>query len=159
MDSPGDLLVALAIIVGLIGIVIPILPGLILIVGAVVVWAVGQGGGTAWSVALLALVLGGVGSYVKYAIPKKQLNARGVPTRTLVVATLLALIGFFVAPVIGGPIAFVGWIYFSERMRVGPAEAWPATKASLGAVATSIGIELATGLIIATLWVGAALAA
>jgi uncharacterized protein len=157
MDS-GDLLVALAIIIGLIGIVIPILPGLVLIVGAVVLWAVGQGGGSAWTVAILSLVLGGVGSYVKYSIPKKQLNARGVPTRTLVMAMVLALIGFFVLPVIGGPIAFVAWIYFSERMRVGAAEAWPATKASLGAMATSIGIEMATGLIIAALWAGAVLA-
>jgi hypothetical protein len=35
---------------------------------------------------------------------------------------------------------------------VGRDQAWPATKRSLRAVATSIGIELATGLLIATIW-------
>jgi uncharacterized protein len=151
----GDLLVALAILVGLVGIVVPVLPGLLLVVGAVVVWAVMEGGSTPWGVAVLSVVVGGVGSYVKYSIPKNRLNAKGIPTRTVVMAALMGAIGFFVIPIVGGPLAFVGWIYMSERARVGPQAAWPATKASLAAVATSIGIELVTGMVVAALWFGA----
>ena len=40
----------------------------------------------------------------------------------------------------------------SERLRVGREHAWPATKRSLRAVATSIGIELVTGVLIAATW-------
>jgi uncharacterized protein len=155
MQTFGELMVAFAILVGLVGIVVPVLPGLLLVVGAVVVWAVMDGGSTAWGIALLSIAIAGVGSYVKYSVPKRRLNAQGIPTRTLVMAVVIGSIGFFVIPVLGGPLGFVGWIYMSERTRVGPDAAWPATKASLSAVATSIGIELAAGMVIAALWFGA----
>ena len=41
---------ALAIAVGLAGILVPILPGSVLILGGVLVWALDVGGATAWAV-------------------------------------------------------------------------------------------------------------
>ena len=75
------------------------------------------------------------------------------------IATAVAIVGLFVIPVVGAPIGFVLAIYVFERIRVGAEHAWPATKTSLGAVATSIGIELATGLLIAAIWFGTVLLA
>jgi hypothetical protein len=124
---------------------------------AIFVWALVVGGGLAWGVAITALVLAGIGTFVKYSIPKRQLNEVGIPNRTLLLATAVAIVGLFVIPVVGAPIGFVLTIYVFERIRVGAGRAWPATKSSLGAVATSIGIELATGLIIAAIWFGAVL--
>ena len=69
-----------------------------------------------------------------------------------IIATIVAIVGLFVIPVVGAPIGFVLAIYVSERLRVGKEQAWPATKRSLRAVATSIGIELITGLLIAAIW-------
>ena len=66
----GELLVAAVIFVGLIGIVVPILPGTLLIAGALLVWAIVVGG-WAWSVfaaAMLALV---VGEVIKYLVAGK----------------------------------------------------------------------------------------
>ena len=157
MDELGELAIGLIIIVSLFGIVVPILPGLILEVIAIFVWALLTGGGVAWGVAIAALVLAGIGTVVKYSIPKRKLNEVGIPNRTLLFATAVAIAGLFVIPVVGAPIGFVATIYLSERARVGQEQAWPATKSSLGAVATSIGIELATGLLIAAIWFGAVL--
>lgn len=157
MDELGELAVGLIIIVSLFGIVVPIIPGLALEVGVILIWAVLQGGPVAWSVAVAAFVLGGIGTFIKYSIPKRRLNEVGIPNRTLLFATAVAIVGLFAIPVVGAPIGFVATIYFSERARVGRDHAWPATKSSLGAVATSIGIELATGLLIAAIWFGAVL--
>lgn len=157
MDELGELAVGLIIIVSLVGIVVPILPGLIMEVGAIVVWALLKGGGLAWAVAIAALVVGAVGTFVKYSLPKRRLEEAGIPGRTLLLATLVAIAGLFLVPVVGAPIGFVATIYLSERARVGPEQAWPATKSSLGAVATSIGIELAAGLLIAAIWFAAVL--
>ncbi|MGH8916572.1 MAG: DUF456 domain-containing protein [Acidimicrobiia bacterium] len=154
MDELGELAVGLIIIISLFGVVVPILPGLVLEVVVVLVWAVVEGGGVAWVVAIAAVALGGIGTFVKYSIPKRKLNEVGIPNRTLLLATAVAIVGLFVIPVAGAPIGFVAAIYLSERVRVGPERAWPATKSSLGAVATSIGIELATGLTIAAIWFG-----
>jgi uncharacterized protein YqgC (DUF456 family) len=154
MDGLGEVAVGLAIVFGLIGIVVPVLPGLLLVVGAILVWAVFEGGGTAWGVALLCLALGGVGSYIKYSIPKRRLNESGVRNSTLLLATLVAIVGLFVLPVVGAPVGFVGTIYMTERMRGDTQQAWPRTRQTLLAIATSIGIELAAGMIIAAIWFG-----
>jgi uncharacterized protein YqgC (DUF456 family) len=152
MDELGELAIGLIIAVSIVGIIVPILPGLLVEILAVFVWAAVTGGAVAWGVAIFALLVGGVGTFVKYAVPKRHLSEGGIPNRTLIVATVVAIVGLFVIPVIGAPIGFVLAIYVSERLRVGREHAWPATRRSLRAVATSIGIELVTGLLIAATW-------
>lgn len=152
MSPIGELLVALAILIGLFGIVVPLLPGLVLEVGAILIWAAVVGDALAWGTAILCLALGALGTVFKYLVPGRRLKESGMPSRTLVIAVAVGVVGFFVIPVIGGPIGFIAAIYIAERIRVGPEQAWPATRTSLGAVAASIGIELVTGVVIAGIW-------
>ena len=49
-----EVLVALAILVGLVGVLVPILPGLVLVLAAVLVWAVDEGSATGWVVFAVA---------------------------------------------------------------------------------------------------------
>jgi hypothetical protein len=147
-----DLLVGLAVLVGLVGIVVPVLPGSILILSAVLAWAAVAGTATGWvvfSVAATFLVLGGI---VKYAVPGRGLKAVGVPGRTLALGGLLGIVGFFVVPVVGLVLGFVLGVYLSELQRVGSALAWPSTRAALKAAGLSMLIELAAGLLAALTW-------
>lgn len=146
---------ALAIIAGLFGIVLPFLPGLLLILGAIFLWAIVEGTALAWTVAFLALVIGVGGTVIKYMVPGRRLKESGLPTSTILLAIAVSIVGLFVIPVVGAPIGFVATIFVAERVRVGREQAWPATKTALGAVAASIGIELAAGLIVAAIWFGA----
>ena len=90
-----DVLVALAIAVGLVGILVPVLPGTVLILAAVLVWAIGVSSSTGWVVLALVTVFLAAGTVVKYAVPGRRLQATGVPTRTLVVGGVAGVIGFF----------------------------------------------------------------
>ncbi len=155
MDELGVLVVGLAIIVGLFGIVIPFLPGLVLILGAVFLWAVVEGTPFAWAVAIVSLAVGILGTVIKFVVPGRRLKESGLPTWTMVLAVAVSIVGLFVIPVVGAPIGFVATIYIAERLRVGAEQAWPATKTALGAVAASIGIELAAGIVVAAIWFGA----
>jgi uncharacterized protein len=148
----ADLLAALAIVVGLIGIVVPLLPGTVLIGGAALVWAWSVGGGLAWGLALAAVAVLLVGTVVKYAVPGRSLKASGIPNRTLLAGGVLGIVGFFVVPVIGLVLGFVLGIYLSELQRLGSQAAWPATKVALKAVGVSVLIELLAGLCAAALW-------
>jgi uncharacterized protein len=148
-----DLLAGLAILVGLAGIVVPVLPGTLLILVAVLVWAVLVGGPTAWAVAAVAtlfLVLGGV---VKYTIPGRRLKTAGVPNSTIVVGGLLGIVGFFAIPVVGLFVGFIGGVYLAELRRLGHPQAWPSTVAALKATGLSVLIELAAGLLAASVFV------
>ena len=151
-----DLLVGLAVLVGLIGIVVPVLPGSILILGAVLVWAVLTATTTGWTVFAVVTTLLVLGGIVKYAVPGRGLRTAGVPNRTLVAGSLLGVVGFFVVPVVGLFLGFLLGVYLSELQRVGIERAWPSTRAALRAVGLSMLIELAAGMLAAATWLAAA---
>ena len=151
-----DVLVALAIAVGLVGILVPVLPGTVLIAAAVLVWAIGVSSPTGWVVLGLVTVFLAAGTVVKYAVPGRRLQATGVPTRTLVVGGLAGVVGFFVVPVVGLVVGFVAGVYASELQRVGTQRAWGTTKHALRAAGLSVLIELSAGLLAAVTWLAGA---
>lgn len=151
--SATEILVAVVIAVGIAGIIVPVLPGTLLVLAAILVWALEIGTSAGWVVfALCATLLAG-GSVVKFLVPGRRLKASGVPNRTLLVGALLAFVGFFVVPVVGMLIGFVLGVYLAERTRVGAALAWPSTVGALKAVGVSILIELVAAFLAAVTWV------
>ena len=147
-----EVLVALAIALGLVGVLVPVLPGSLLVGVAVLVWAAEKAEATGWVVAVVALVLLAAGTVVKYLVPGRRLQRAGVPASTLVLGGVLGIVGFFVVPVIGLPLGFVLGVYVSEWRRLGPREAWPATVHALKAVGLGILIELGFGILAAVTW-------
>ena len=154
MTTP-DLLAGLAILVGLVGIVVPILPGTLLVAAGLLGWAVVEGEPLGWLLTGAALAVLALGAVVKYTVPGRGLKAAGVPTRTLLLGTVLGVVGFFVIPVVGLVVGFVAGIYVSEVQRLGRRAAWPATKVALRAVGLSILIEVAAALLATALWLTA----
>ncbi len=148
-----EAVVGLAILVGLLGIIVPILPGGILIFSAVLVWAIVTGGATAWAVFGVAAGILVLGTVVKYAVPGKRLKEAGIPASTQWTGVAVGVAGFFVVPVVGLFVGFVLGIYLAERSRLGADQAWPSTKAALRAVGLSIVIELVAALLATATWV------
>ena len=106
---------------------------------------------------LAALLVLAVGTVVKYAVPHRRIRDAGVPRSTLVAGAVLGVVGFFVVPVVGLFVGFVGGVYGAEALRLGPAQARPATWTALKAVGLSVLIELSAALFAASAWaVGAA---
>jgi len=141
----------LLVVVGLFGIVVPVLPGTLLVALGIFIWASEQGTAESWSTFGVAAVFLVVGAVVKYVVPGRRLKA-AVPFQTLVVGGLGAVVGFFVIPVVGALVGFPLGIYLAERVRVGSAGAWPSTKAALHAVGISILIELVAALAATAVW-------
>jgi hypothetical protein len=141
----------LLVVVGLFGILVPVLPGTLLVLLGILVWASEEGTATSWSVFAVAAVFLAVGMVVKYALPGRRLKAT-VPTSTLVVGGLVAVVGFFVIPVVGMLVGFPIGVYVAERARLGADGAWPSTRAALRAIATSILIELVAALVATAVW-------
>jgi uncharacterized protein YqgC (DUF456 family) len=148
-----EVVVGLAIAVGLVGVVVPVVPGALLVWAAIVVWGIVVGTATGWAVGAAATLVIAGGQIVKYTIPRKQLQRQGVPNRSLIVGGLIAIVGFFVIPVVGLFIGFVVGTYASELQRVGPRLAWPSTWAALRAVGVSMLLELASVLLATTAWI------
>ncbi len=147
-----EVVVALVIAVGLVGVVVPVLPGSVLVLGAVLVWAWDVGTGTAWAVFAVAATCIAAGGIVKYVVPGRRLRTHGIPGSTLLLGGVLGVVGFFVIPVIGLLLGFVLGVYLAELRRLGREAAWPATSQALRAVGLSMLIELMASLAAATTW-------
>lgn len=156
MVNVETVIAAVLVAVGIVGILLPVLPGLILVLAGIAVWAVTRGDVVAWVVLGVAVAIVAVGSVVKYLLPGQRLRDSGVPMGTIAAGAVLGVVGFFVIPVVGLFVGFVLGIYLVELSRLGGHDrAWPSTKEALGAVGWSILIELATGLLAAAVWIGA----
>ena len=159
MSPAGELLVGLAVLVGLVGVVVPVLPGALLVWAAILVWAVLTQSVLGWAVLFVATVCLGAVQVVKYVIPDRRLRAAGVPRRSIVVGGLLALIGFFVIPVVGLFVGFVAGVYLVERHRLGEHDAaWRATMLAARSAGLAVVIELAGTLVAAVTWAAVAVA-
>jgi uncharacterized protein len=148
--STFSALVAFVIAVGLAGIVIPVLPGVIIVLAAIVVWGLVLGGTDAWLVVAAAAGFLLAAQVLKYLVPGRRLRDAGVPRSTLAIG---AAVGFFVIPVVGLVVGFVVGVYAAEHRRLGsggPARA--ATASAIRAVGLAMAIEMAGALLGAGVW-------
>jgi uncharacterized protein YqgC (DUF456 family) len=152
MDTLGLLLVGLAMAVGLVGVVVPLLPGTALVLAAGVAWALLSEGDGRWLVVALMTALFVAGLVLKYALPGRRLSGR-LPRRTLLYGGLGALVGFFVLPPLGLLLGGVAGAYLGEATRVGHGpEARAATVQVLRAVGLGILAELIAGVLMVAVW-------
>jgi uncharacterized protein len=156
MTTGGQWLVALAMAIGLAGVLIPVLPGLLLILAAGLWWTIADGGGAVrWGVFVVLAVLFVGATVAKLVLPARSAAARGAPLSTLLAGGVGAVIGFFVIPVVGAPIGGIAAIYLAEYLRLKDhRQALEATKAALVAIGIGVLIELATGVLMVLIWLG-----
>jgi uncharacterized protein len=151
-----DLLVVAALVVAAVGILVPVLPGTFLALGALLVWAIATGGAIAWGAfSVIALVIA-AGQVLKYLLPHKSLAAAGVPGRSILIGGVAAIVGFFLIPVVGLIVGFIGGLYVAEHVRL---RDWTLAKestwAAMKATGFSILIELGALMAAAAVWAAA----
>ena len=102
----------------------------------------------------MALVIA-VGQVLKYLLPHKSMTAAGVPGRSILVGGLAAIVGFFVIPVVGLIVGFIGGVYVAEHVRLQDwTQSRDSTWVAMKATGFSILIELGALMLTATLWAG-----
>lgn len=153
------LLYGVAMVIGLVGVVIPTIPGLLLVAGVAAVWAYDQGGGGAWVVFGVMLVVLVIGTIAKYVLPSRSLRDAGAPRSTLLLGLLGAVVGFFVIPVVGLLIGAVIGVYAGELRRLHDGSAARrSTVATAKAIGIGLVLELVAGVVAVAIWFVAALA-
>lgn len=160
-DTALSLLVGLAIAVGLVGVVVPVLPGALLAWAAILVWALSVGTATGWAVFVVATVAIGAAQIVKVLVPGRRLREAGVPRESILLGVALAVVGFFLVPFVGLFLGFPLGVYLQERRRLGGEHdpAWRSTQHALRAIGLSIAIELAATLVATVAWLAAVVVA
>ncbi len=153
MDLGTLVLIGLIMAVGLVGVIIPVIPGLLLVAAAGLGWAILADGAGPWIVfGFMAAVLA-VGTVAKYVLPSRTLRQAGAPASTLVLGAVGGIVGFFVIPVIGLLVGAVAGIYLGELRRLpGSRAAGRSTLATLKAIGIGLLIELLAGVLAVAIW-------
>ncbi|MFD4326318.1 DUF456 domain-containing protein [Nocardioides sp. NPDC058538] len=151
-----EVLVALAIAFGIAGIIVPVLPGGALLVAAAILgWAIWLGESTGWVIFGISAAFIAIGLITKYAIPGKRLKDSGMPLSTQIFGATLAIIGFFVIPVVGVFVGFPIGVFLAELRRHGgdARVAWASTWTALKAMGLFILIDAAAATLATITWV------
>ncbi|MFJ3931419.1 DUF456 domain-containing protein [Streptomyces sp. NPDC090029] len=155
-----QLLVGSVMLLGLLGVLVPGVPGPWLVWAAVLWWSLHELSGPSWALLVGATVVLLLTQAVVWLLPQRRLRGAGVTRRTAVWAGLGALIGFVVIPVVGALPGFVGGTYLCERRRLGGhGQAKASTRALMRAGGTSVLVELFGCLLVVAAWVGVAVTA
>ena len=154
MSASAELLVALVMIAGVVGVVVPVLPGLLLIWAAGLVWVWQDGGGVARvAVGVLLTVLLVAGTVAKYVLPARTATSAGAPRSTLALGALGAVVGFLVIPVAGALIGGVGAVFLTEAARLRHLRgAGRSTWGVLRAIGLGMVVELGTAMAMFGSW-------
>ncbi len=141
-------------LVGLAGVVIPILPGVVLVgVAAIVSTFVLGISASGWlMVVTIALItLGGAGASI--ALPARKGLSGDAARSSLALAAALGVVGFFVIPIVGLPVGALGGLYLGElQQHHDRRRAWASTRQVLRAYGLGVLVEFGAALLIIVIW-------
>ncbi|MDI3241944.1 DUF456 domain-containing protein [Arthrobacter sp. AL08] len=157
------ILCGIAILVGVAGTVIPVLPGSILIGLSLLAWAIWGGAGTTgWVVFGIGLVFVLSGMAASAVLTGRKLKEHSIPGRSVVAGLVLGVAGMLIIPVVGLFVGFAAGLLLSElhRTRVfgtALASSWAALKATGLGMIVEFGLAcLAASTWLIGLWITAA---
>jgi uncharacterized protein len=148
-------LVALAMAIGMVGTVVPLVPGLALVWAAALAYGLVEGFGTTGTVAFsLVTVFAIAGALAGWVVPARVAGAAGAARSSILLGVGAAIVGFFVLPVVGLPVGGVAGVYAGElqRTRDGVA-AWRATRATIAGFGLAALVQFGLALAMTATWV------
>lgn len=162
-ESVVTVLCGLAILVGVAGTIIPVLPGSILIGLSLLAWAIWGGAGTAgWVVFGIGMVFVLAGIAAGAVLTGRKLKQHSIPSRSVVIGLVAGVAGMFIIPVVGLFVGFAAGLLLSEFLRtrnLGTAttSSWAALKATGLGMLAEFGLAcLAASTWVIGLWVSLA---
>lgn len=144
----------LLIVVGVAGVIVPILPGSILIIGSLLVWALVVSSTAGWVVFGVGSALAVAGLLAGAVLTGRKLQQRQIPGRSVLVGLVTGVIGMFLIPVVGLFVGFAAGLFASELARQRQfAPALSSSGAALKATGIGILVELGLALLAGSVWV------
>lgn len=164
--NPGTVvtvLCGLAILVGVAGIIIPVLPGSVLIGLSLLAWALWGGAGTAgWVVFGIGVAFVLAGMTAGAVLTGRKLRKHRIPSRSVVTGLFFGGVGMFLIPVVGLFVGFAAGLLLSEShrtrdFRTAVKTSWAALKATGLGMLAEFGLAcLAASTWVIGVWVAAA---
>jgi len=109
----------LLLVAGALGVVLPVLPGSLLIILTLPVWAFLLSGPLVWTVAVIGMVLAMAGWSGSTVLTGRTLHRQQIPRGPILIAIAAAIVGLFALPPLGLFIGFAAGLFGAEYVRRG----------------------------------------
>ncbi|MDO5513348.1 DUF456 domain-containing protein [Corynebacterium sp.] len=115
----------LLLVVGVTGTIIPILPGSLLTIGTLLVWAWVLGSTASWTAGLIGIALAVVGMSASTILTGRKMRREQIPRGPVLFGVAVGVVGMFLVPVVGLFLGFaLGLLLAEYRRRKDLAAAW-----------------------------------
>ncbi|MCH8564074.1 DUF456 domain-containing protein [Nesterenkonia sp. LB17] len=116
-EAITTVIAGLLLVIGALGVVLPILPGSLLIIITLIVWALLLGGPVVWTTAIIGVVLAVIGWGSSTVLTGRSLHRQQIPRGPIMIAVVTALVGLIVFPPLGLFIGFAAGLFGAEFVR------------------------------------------
>ena len=152
MEIVVTIIAAVLMLLAIIGIIFPIVPGSPVAVATMIGWAWILGSSASWSTGIIAAALCLVGMSASLVLTGRTMRRERIPTAPILIATAAAIVGIFVIPFLGLFIGFALGLFGAEYYRRRDATA--AMKSSIEAMKSmGLGMLIEIGCVIISLGV------
>jgi uncharacterized protein YqgC (DUF456 family) len=143
----------IVLVVAVAGTVYPVLPGSLLVIVMLLVWAWVVGSAAAWTAAIVGSLVALAGWSASFVLTGRKLKQQRVPGRSIAVAVASAVVGMFLIPVVGLFIGFGVGLLASELVRRRDLQGALASSAeTLKATGTGLLIEFVMACLAVSVW-------
>lgn len=108
---------ALLLIVGVMGTIFPILPGSLLTIGTLLVWAWVLGSTASWTAGLIGIALAVVGMSASAILTGRKMRREQIPRGPVIIGVIVGVVGMFIVPVVGLFLGFALGLLLAEYAR------------------------------------------
>lgn len=135
---------ALLLIVGVMGTIFPILPGSLLTIGTLLVWAWVLGSTASWTAGLIGIALAVVGMSASAILTGRKMRREQIPRGPVIIGVVVGVVGMFIVPVVGLFLGFaLGLLLAEYARRRDLASAWRSSVEAMKSMGFGMLIECA----------------
>lgn len=135
---------ALLLVVGVLGTIIPILPGSLLTIGTLLVWAWVLGSTASWTAGLIGIALAVVGMSASAILTGRKMRREQIPRGPVIIGVIVGVVGMFIVPVVGLFLGFaLGLLLAEYARRKDLASAWRSSLEAMKSMGFGMLIECA----------------
>ena len=135
---------ALLLIVGVMGTIFPILPGSLLTIGTLLVWAWVLGSTASWTAGLIGIALAVVGMSASAILTGRKMRREQIPRGPEIIGVVVGVVGMFIVPVVGLFLGFaLGLLLAEYARRKDLASAWRSSVEAMKSMGFGMLIECA----------------
>ncbi|GAA1145983.1 DUF456 domain-containing protein [Nesterenkonia lutea] len=116
-EAVATVIAGLLLIAGALGVVLPVLPGSLLIILTLPVWAFLLGGPVPWIAAVIGMILAIAGWSGSTVLTGRSLHRQQIPRGPILIGIAAAIAGLFLLPPLGLFIGFAAGLFGAEYVR------------------------------------------